>query len=56
MSLDQYFTLTDKERQIITSAAKTGDNPLTRQLLSLYFPKLSAEEIVTLMKDLRGLP
>jgi hypothetical protein len=54
--LDRYFSLNDTERSIVRTAAMSGDSPLTRQMLQLYFPKLSPEEITALMGDLRAFP
>ena len=52
--LDQYFALSEKEREIVKTAAKSGDNPMTRQILQLYFPKVAPNDIVLLIKDLRS--
>ncbi len=54
--MDRYLSLNKTERAIVRTAAMSGDSPLTRQMLQLYFPKLSPEEITTLMGDLRALP
>ena len=53
--IDQYFSLNEVERGIVRAAAKSGDSPLTRQMLQLYFPKLSPVEITTLIRHLREL-
>jgi hypothetical protein len=52
--IDLYFALNEKEREIVRTAAKSGDNPMTRQVLQLYFPKLGPQDIAGLIKDLRG--
>ncbi len=53
--LDQYFALNEQERNIVRTAAKTGDSPLSRQMFKLYFPKLTTEEIPKLIKELSGV-
>jgi len=52
---DQYFSLSPKERQVVTLACKAGDTALTRQLLLLHFPKTGPQEIPSLLKEIRGL-
>lgn len=52
--IDQYFALSEKEREIVRTAAKAGDNPMTRQVLQLYFPKLNPTDIPVLIKHIRG--
>ena len=54
-NIDLYFSLQENERNIVKSAAKTGDSPMTRQVLQLYFPKLAPQDIATLIKELRGV-
>ena len=54
-NIDLYFSLQENERNIVKSAAKTGDSPMTRQVLELYFPKLAPQDVTALIKDLRGV-
>ena len=54
-NIDLYFALNENERNIVIIAAKAGDTPMTRQLLQLYFPKLAPQDIIALIKDLRGV-
>jgi hypothetical protein len=53
-NIDLYYSLNDKERGIVKAAAKAGDNPLTRHLLQLYFPKLSPQDTTNLLTELRA--
>jgi hypothetical protein len=53
--IDLYHSLGEKERAIVRTAAKAGDGPLTRQVLRLYFPKLSPQEITKLLVHLRAM-
>ena len=54
-NLDLYFALNGNEREIVKSAARTGNSPMTRQMLQLYFPKLAPQDIIALIKDLQGV-
>ena len=54
-NIDLYFALSEKEREIVKSAAKSGDSPMTRQVLQLYFPRLGPQDMSALMKDLRAI-
>jgi hypothetical protein len=54
-NIDLYFALSEKEREIVKNAVKTGDSPMTRQMLQLYFPKLEPQKITDLIKELRGV-
>lgn len=53
--LDQYLALNPQERNIVLTAAKAGDGPLSRQMFKLYFPRLAPEDIPKLIKELSGL-
>lgn len=52
--IELYYSLGEKEREIVRAAAKAGDSPMTRQMLKLYFPKLAPEETTKLLVHLRG--
>ena len=54
-NLDKFYSLTEKERQIVKSAVKSGDSAMTRQVLHLYFPTLTPEEIIQILPELRAL-
>ena len=54
-NIDLYLSLQENERNIVKSSAKTGDSPMTRQVLQLYFHKLEPQDIATLIKELRGV-
>ncbi len=53
--LDEYLSLSEKERDIVKTAAKSGDSAMARQVLKLYFPKFSEDQIILLQRDLRSL-
>ena len=53
--IELYYSLGEKEREIVRTAAKAGDSPMTHQVLQLYFPKLSPEETTKLLVHLRAI-
>jgi len=54
--IDQFYSLTEKERQIIKSAIKSGDGALTREVLQRYFPMVPPDELTRIVPDLRSMP
>jgi hypothetical protein len=54
--LETYMSLGATQRQLVKTAVRAGDTKLTRSLLLLYFPKLSAADIPSVMDAVRNLP
>lgn len=55
-NLDLYFGLNEREREILKTACNAGDNPMTRQMIKLYLPKISDVETTEFIKNVRALP
>jgi hypothetical protein len=54
-NLDQYYSLKELDRAIVTKACKAGDTPRSRQLVELYFPKIHPQEIGAFIKKISNL-
>jgi hypothetical protein len=50
--IEAFYRLGEYERDIVWRAARAGDSRLTSSLFQLYFPKLTADEIRALMRDI----
>jgi hypothetical protein len=54
-NLDQYYSLKEMDRAIVTRACKAGDSRRSRQMIELYFPKIHPQEVAAFIKQISNL-